>query len=82
MACARLQACPSSLKLEKGDVNPKDHIVFAPSAFEPVLVVKDNTGKGEYIEAACGAYRRPKSIQFRDVFLAKWRFYMLLYDLL
>ncbi|CAK9071040.1 unnamed protein product [Durusdinium trenchii] len=47
------KACRSSMKLEKGDVNPKDHIIFALASFEVLQTVKDNTGKGEYIEGAC-----------------------------
>lgn len=47
------KACRSTMKLEKGDVNPKDHILFGTSCFEPMKVLKDNTGKGEYIEGAC-----------------------------
>ncbi|CAJ1445965.1 unnamed protein product, partial [Effrenium voratum] len=47
------KAVPSSKKLEKGDVNPKDHIVFNLGSFEPVQVIKDNTGQGKYIEAVC-----------------------------
>lgn len=47
------KACKSTAKLEKSDVNPKDHIVFGLSCFEPIQVMKDNTGKGEYIEGMC-----------------------------
>mmetsp|Transcript_52479 Transcript_52479/g.122448 ORF Transcript_52479/g.122448 Transcript_52479/m.122448 type:complete len:612 (+) Transcript_52479:46-1881(+) len=47
------KACPSAKKLETGDVNPKDHIIFSRDLYEPIKVIKDNTGKGEYIEGVC-----------------------------
>lgn len=47
------KACPSAKKLEMGDVNPKDHIVFSREAFESVRVIKDNMGHGEYVEGVC-----------------------------
>eukprot|EP00913_Durusdinium_trenchii_P023026 g21621.t1 len=52
------KACRSSMKLEKGDASRpsvcgEDHIIFALASFEVLQTVKDNTGKGEYIEGAC-----------------------------
>ncbi|CAE8616229.1 unnamed protein product [Polarella glacialis] len=47
------KACPSTLKLQKGDVNPKDHIVFRRSGFEPVSTFKDNTARRQYVESMC-----------------------------
>mmetsp|Transcript_27941 Transcript_27941/g.40449 ORF Transcript_27941/g.40449 Transcript_27941/m.40449 type:complete len:601 (+) Transcript_27941:1-1803(+) len=44
------KACKSSEKREKGDVNPKDFILFANEQFEVVLTLKDNTGDKKYIE--------------------------------
>mmetsp|Transcript_16733 Transcript_16733/g.45899 ORF Transcript_16733/g.45899 Transcript_16733/m.45899 type:complete len:514 (-) Transcript_16733:133-1674(-) len=44
------KACKSTEKREKGDVNPKDFIVFPKSDFKVVRTWKDNTGKNEYIE--------------------------------
>lgn len=47
------KAIKSSEKLTKGDVNPKDHIIFHRHAFEPVEVFKDNTGARHYEEETC-----------------------------
>ncbi|CAE7293825.1 unnamed protein product [Symbiodinium natans] len=47
------KGCPSAKKLEMGDVNPKDHIIFSRQAFDLVKVIKDNTGHGEYMEGVC-----------------------------
>jgi len=47
------KAIKSSDKLTKGDVNPKDHILFHRHAFEPVQVFKDNTGERQYVEEMC-----------------------------
>jgi len=44
------KACRSSEKREKGDVNPKDFIIFPKSDFRVVKTWKDNTGKNKYIE--------------------------------
>jgi hypothetical protein len=44
------KACKSTEKREKGDVNPKDFIVFPKGDFTVVKTWKDNTGKKEYIE--------------------------------
>lgn len=44
------KACKSTEKREKGDVNPKDFIIFPKSDFRVVKTWKDNTGKKEYIE--------------------------------
>jgi len=44
------KACKSTEKREKGDVNPKDFIIFPKSDFKVVTTWKDNTGKKEYIE--------------------------------
>ena len=44
------KACKSTEKREKGDVNPKDFIIFPKSDFKVVHTWKDNTGKKEYIE--------------------------------
>lgn len=40
---------------KKGDVNPKDFILFQKSRFRSVVTFKDNTGKRRYIEKATGA---------------------------
>lgn len=37
-------------RAEKGDVNPKDHILFMRSQFSCSHASKDNTGKREYVE--------------------------------
>eukprot|EP00933_Yihiella_yeosuensis_P058153 TRINITY_DN5841_c0_g2_i1.p1 TRINITY_DN5841_c0_g2~~TRINITY_DN5841_c0_g2_i1.p1 ORF type:complete len:525 (+),score=120.70 TRINITY_DN5841_c0_g2_i1:35-1609(+) len=47
------KAVASSEKLQKGDVNPKDHIVFKASHFEAISTFKDNTGRRQYKEATC-----------------------------
>lgn len=44
------KACKSSEKRQKGDVNPKDFIVFKKQDFDVVKTWKDNTGTREYIE--------------------------------
>jgi hypothetical protein len=44
------KACKSTEKREKGDVNPKDFIIFPKSDFKVVKTWKDNTGKKNYIE--------------------------------
>lgn len=44
------KACKSTEKREKGDVNPKDFIIFPKSDFKVVKTWKDNTGRKEYIE--------------------------------
>ena len=44
------KACKSSEKREKGDVNPKDFIVFPKSDFKVVRTWKDNTGRKNYVE--------------------------------
>jgi len=44
------KACKSSEKRERGDVNPKDFIVFKKKDFAVEETIKDNTGKREYIE--------------------------------
>ncbi len=44
------KACKSTEKREKGDVNPKDFIVFRKSDFEVVNTWKDNTGERNFIE--------------------------------
>jgi hypothetical protein len=44
------KACKSTEKREKGDVNPKDFIIFPKGDFTVVKTWKDNTGKKEYIE--------------------------------
>ena len=44
------KACKREEKREKGDVNPKDFILFAKDHFVVEQVWKDNTGKREYIE--------------------------------
>ena len=44
------KACKSTEKRQKGDVNPKDFIVFPKSDFSVVKTWKDNTGRKEYIE--------------------------------
>jgi len=44
------KAVRSAERLEKGDVNPKDHIVFARNDFELISSFRDNTGEGKYIE--------------------------------
>jgi hypothetical protein len=37
-------------KMKKGDLNPKDHILFQSSSYDVVAVHKDNTGERRYIE--------------------------------
>jgi len=44
------KACKSSEKREKGDVNPKDFIIFPKDDFKVIKTWKDNTGKKTYIE--------------------------------
>lgn len=44
------KACKQDEKREKGDVNPKDFILFGKTDFEVVQTWKDNTGEKEYIE--------------------------------
>jgi len=44
------KACRSTEKRERGDVNPKDFIVFKKNDFDVVRTWKDNTGKRSYIE--------------------------------
>lgn len=44
------KACRRSEKREKGDVNPKDFILFAKSDFQVLQTWKDNTGLREYVE--------------------------------
>ncbi|KAG7368448.1 hypothetical protein IV203_031191 [Nitzschia inconspicua] len=44
------KACKSTEKREKGDVNPKDFIIFPKQDFKVLKTWKDNTGKREYIE--------------------------------
>jgi hypothetical protein len=44
------KACRSTEKRQKGDVNPKDFILFPKSAFNVVKTWKDNTGEFKYIE--------------------------------
>lgn len=44
------KACKSSQKRERGDVNPKDFVIFKNSEFEVVRTWKDNTGNRDFIE--------------------------------
>mmetsp|Transcript_27488 Transcript_27488/g.33331 ORF Transcript_27488/g.33331 Transcript_27488/m.33331 type:complete len:581 (+) Transcript_27488:287-2029(+) len=44
------KACKQMDKREKGDVNPKDFILFGKKDFEIVHTWKDNTGEKKYIE--------------------------------
>jgi len=44
------KACRKEEKREKGDVNPKDFILFPKSEFKVVRTWKDNTGEKRYIE--------------------------------
>merc|ERR1712228_622578 len=44
------KACKQMEKREKGDVNPKDFILFHKNDFEVVSTWKDNTGEKKYIE--------------------------------
>lgn len=44
------KACRKSEKREKGDVNPKDFILFPNQDFKVVHTWKDNTGELKYIE--------------------------------
>ena len=44
------KACKSTEKREKGDVNPKDFIIFPKDDFKVIKTWKDNTGKKTYIE--------------------------------
>ena len=44
------KACKSTEKREKGDVNPKDFIIFPPKDFKVIQTWKDNTGHKTYIE--------------------------------
>jgi hypothetical protein len=44
------KACRSNEKRSKGDVNPKDFILFPKSAFSIVQTWKDNTGNRNYLE--------------------------------
>ncbi len=37
-------------KVTKGDVNPKDFILFYPFDFSPAFVGKDNTGRLQFTE--------------------------------
>jgi len=44
------KACKSTEKKEKGDINPKDFILFKKEDFEVISTFKDNTGAKKYIE--------------------------------
>lgn len=44
------KACKSNEKRQKGDINPKDFILFDSGKFDVVKTWKDNTGEMEYIE--------------------------------
>jgi hypothetical protein len=44
------KACKQDEKREKGDVNPKDFILFGKNDFEVVQTWKDNTGEKQYVE--------------------------------
>lgn len=44
------KACKKEDKRAKGDVNPKDYILFAKKDFTVVETIKDNTGEMKYIE--------------------------------
>jgi hypothetical protein len=44
------KACKQTEKREKGDVNPKDFILFPKKDFAVLQTWKDNTGKKEYVE--------------------------------
>lgn len=44
------KACKKEDKRAKGDVNPKDFILFAKKDFTVVETIKDNTGEMKYIE--------------------------------
>mmetsp|Transcript_23881 Transcript_23881/g.56424 ORF Transcript_23881/g.56424 Transcript_23881/m.56424 type:complete len:620 (+) Transcript_23881:56-1915(+) len=44
------KACKSTEKREKGDVNPKDFIIFPKTDFKVIRTWKDNTGKKNYVE--------------------------------
>ena len=44
------KACRQSEKRSKGDVNPKDFILFRKESFDVVRTWKDNTGDHKYIE--------------------------------
>lgn len=44
------KACKSDEKRTKGDVNPKDFILFPKRDFAVVQTWKDNTGKKTYVE--------------------------------
>jgi hypothetical protein len=44
------KACKMEEKREKGDVNPKDFILFKKNDFEVVSTWKDNTGEKNFIE--------------------------------
>lgn len=44
------KACKSTEKRERGDINPKDYILFKKGDFDVIKTWKDNTGKREYIE--------------------------------
>ena len=44
------KAAKESERAIKGDLNPKDFIVFPGRAFQVVSTTKDNTGKREYVE--------------------------------
>ena len=44
------KACKSTEKRQKGDVNPKDFILFPKGDFAVERTWKDNTGRKEYIE--------------------------------
>jgi len=44
------KACKSTEKREKGDVNPKDFIIFPKKDFTVIKTWKDNTGEKKYIE--------------------------------
>ena len=44
------KAAKSDEKVSKGDMNPKDFILFKKGAFEVLAAHKDNTGQRTYIE--------------------------------
>lgn len=57
------KACKSTEKRAKGDVNPKDFILFKKGDFEVVKTWKDNTGKGGVAVGSVGVSREEAYIE-------------------
>jgi hypothetical protein len=50
VGCAEFQAARKDELVSKGDVNPKDFILFYRDDFSTKSLTKDNTGKKKFVE--------------------------------